>query len=116
MNEARVSPVHKGDKNNIADNFRPISILPVVAKIFARIIYINLFSYLIKNGTLTNGVLPLDLSKAFDTVDHSVLLQKLSIYSVCGNALNLLKSYLHNRTQCCVIVNKTLSELFWATL
>ena len=43
------------------------------------------------------------------SVDHSILLRKLSLYGICDNAIGILKSYLQNRTQCCV-VNNTISE------
>ena len=47
-----------------------------------------------------NGSVYIDLKKAFDTVDHNILLRKLSCYGVNDNALQLLnKSYLINRTQ-----------------
>ena len=49
------------------------------------------------------------MSKAFDTVDHSLLLQKLEFYGIRGIALEWFKNYVTQRYQC-VRYNNEISE------
>ena len=50
-----------------------------------------------------NAVVFLDLKKAFDTVDHDVLLANLSLHGIQESANKWFKSYLSNLTQKCVV-------------
>ena len=130
---ARVTPVFKkGDKSDL-NNYRPISVIPAVSKVFEKIVYDQLYQYLNENqllsscqsgfrslhSTLTalleatnswsvnidngflNGVVFIDLKKAFDTIDHEIILRKLSYFGADQATAKWFQSYLSNRTQRC---------------
>ena len=50
-----------------------------------------------------NSVVFLDIRKAFDTVNHKILLDKLYHYGIGDEELSFFSSYLHRRTQCCSV-------------
>ena len=64
----------------------------------AMIILIDKISNALENGEYVLGLF-LDFSKAFDTVNHSILYQKLEFYGIRGSSLDLFKSYLSQRVQ-----------------
>ena len=129
---ARVTPIFKNGSRHEIGNYRPISVLPVIMKVFERAIHTRLYQYFTVNNLLTScqsgfraqhstvstllsvtnkmfkyfdegkcvGALFLDLKKAFDTVNHKVLLKKLSLYGVTELPLSWFNSYLSERTQC----------------
>ena len=136
---AKVIPLYKSGQRNIPGNYRPISVLPAISKIMEQITYDQLwtkyellsnsqFGFQEFHSTATalldctndwymnidrkkfNLVVLIDLKKAFDTVDHQILLRKLELYGIKGQALTLLKSYLTNRYQKCQIKNFFSSE------
>ena len=129
---SKVIPLFKQGKRKDLNNYRPISIIPIVAKVFERIIYdqfnffltdnkllstsqsgfrslhstvtalleaTNDWAYNIDHGNV-NAVVFLDLKKAFDTVDHAILLSKLNAY---GIESEWFKSYLSDRDQKCFV-------------
>ena len=57
----------------------------------------KIYKSLDNNGV--TGAIYLDLKKAFDTVPHNILCQKLAQYGVCGSANSLLQDYLDDRIQ-----------------
>ena len=62
-------------------------------------------TYTAKSKSLKPGIIFLDIKKAFDTVNHNILLQKLKHYGIEGIVIKWLKSFLINRLQQTKICN-----------
>lgn len=126
---ADITPVFKKGDATLSKNYRPVSVLPSASKIFERLIQKQLFpfiegslssslcGYRKKYSTQTAlvslvekwkkmidekgyaGAILMDLSKAFDTINHELLIAKLCAYGIEKSSLDILYSYLSDRWQ-----------------
>ena len=62
------------------------------------------------DNSLINGVIFIDLKKAFNSIDHIILLRKLASYGIDHRALKWFDSYLIDRQQKCVVNGKLSGE------
>ena len=129
MKAAGVTPIFKKNDELGKENYRHVSVLPYVSKINERIMYIKIKNfmgdklsklltgfkknhstqhYLVNvfenwENTLDKGgfacAMLIDLSKAFDAMDHDLLIAKLGAYSFQEDALVFMKSYFTNIQQ-----------------
>ena len=136
---AHVVPIHKKAERTNPTNYRPVSLLSAFSKVFEKILFNRLYKYMepklideqfgfrpkhstsdlmiyllehISKLLSTDErclILFFDLAKAFDTLDHKILLRKLERYGIRGIPLKLIDSYLSNRSQQ-VLVNGSLSS------
>ena len=128
---AKVVPLHKKDEQYLMGNYRPVSLLASISKIFEKVAHKQLSKYFEQNKLFYDSqygfrqghstelasvelidritasleqknkpiAIYMDLSKAFDTLDHIILLNKLRYYGIDGVELKWFKSYLQNRKQ-----------------
>ena len=126
---ADMTPGYKKDEKTSKKNYRPVSILPTVSKIFERTMYHDIENYMQKfmspflcgfrKGFSTQhcliamiekmkssldkshyaAALLTDLSKAFDCINHELLIAKLHAYGFTHSSLMFIHSYLHERKQ-----------------
>ena len=139
---AKVIPLYKKENRSIMTNYRPVSLLNSISKLFEKVVFEQLDRFFKENGLFfesqygfrklhstefatlelvdralsdidkknTSIAIFMDLSKAFDTLDHDILLNKLSHYGIRNTELKWFSSYLHDRMQY-VEINDTTSEL-----
>ena len=129
LKKARLTPVHKRGNKQDPSNYRPISSLPYLSKIFERYVTNQLISFFAKynllsknqfgfqrNISTTDALIKLtesiykslnnkqhhisiliDLKKAFDTMNHQIILKKLDLYGIRGLPRLWIESYLSDR-------------------
>ena len=124
-----ITPVFKKLDPSDKANYRPVSILPLVSKVFEKIMYDQLYEYIehFLNQLLCGfrkvhstqhtlfrlsqkwqkerdsggfiGTILMDLSKAYDCLPHDLLIAKLEAYGLDDDSLNLLLDYFSFRKQ-----------------
>ncbi|KAL0820084.1 hypothetical protein ABMA28_006029 [Loxostege sticticalis] len=129
---AFITPIHKSGNKSEVKNYRPISKLCLFAKVFERIVYNQVYNTLsslfipeqhgfLKNRSTTSNLITFtdfltagmdgrgevhavftDYCKAFDRIDHLILLNKLLSAGIHGNLFRWFTSYIENRTQAVV--------------
>ena len=128
---ADITPVYKKKDPTLVENYRPVSVLPTVSKVFERIIQKQFSSFIndfctqytllsliekikknLDNKGYTEEVL-IDFSKSFDTINHELLFAKLHAYGFSKDALKFIFSYISERWQRSKI-NKSFSS--WSAL
>ena len=130
--KAWVVPIFKSEDRKKCENYRPISILPIISKIFERSVFNQLYEFLNANNLLSkhqfgfrpqhstlaaliqmcdawyenmdngelNGVVFIDIRKAFDSINHNILLRKMKEqFGISNIELKLFESYLSDREQ-----------------
>ena len=127
---ALVCPIPKEGNTTRIENHRPIALLSAFAKVFEQILFqriqkyvkpvisIHQHGFVQQKSTATNlsiitdvvaktldqgkqvDVIYIDFEKAFDKVDHGILLAKLRQFHFSPNLIDFLSSYLQNRKQC----------------
>ena len=135
MKAADMSPIHKKLDMLLKDNYRPVSVLCILAKLFENVLALQLScyfegifdqyicayrkSYSCENVLIYHteiwrkalddkkvvGAVLMDLSMAFDCLPHRLLIAKLGAYNVSSNASKLVASYLANRRQRVKVAN-----------
>ena len=139
---ALVVPVHKKGSKADVENYRPISLTCIIVKVMERIVRDELMTHcghlidprqhgflrnkscttqlidfcdslaLSLNNNLRSDVIYFDFAKAFDSVNHDLILIKLkSIYKIDSSLLRFISEYLKGRTQRVVIGGSMSSEL-----
>ena len=125
---ARVTHLYKKGSKLEQGNYRPVSILCCLSKIIERVVYEQIENYLSSHNILYEfqsgfikahscllylmdqikeevnegkycGMVMLDLQKAFDTVNHTILLAKLRALGFNNTSLQWIQSYLEGREQ-----------------
>ena len=134
MEMANICPVHKKGKKTKVENYRPISLMPILAKVqeicvlnrLLRTFHLacltrNMASLMVshappsccKSSMNLAGLLIVDWKLNFDSVCHAKLLSKLRTFGIKGPLLEWFTSYLSGRQQC-VVVNSCFS--FWGVV
>ena len=114
MKIAKVLPLLKKGDFSLPDNYRPISLLTSLSKIFEKLIHKRITYFSAKHKLLNpkqfgfresfsfaHAIAEITefMKKAFDTVDHNLLIKKPNRFGLRGQIENLLSDYLSDREQ-----------------